>query len=535
MKRVVHNMKKKNLFLILFSCIIMMMCIKSYNAATLPTDIYNDSFVMYAECNYIHNYNNNNYTVNLRYANIKYVVGGSTNIASVNSFAQSNAGIEGTGTTTTLEDSEFKMSNFLTNNDINNNGTCPSKLFLHYEGDNIYYDFNSAGADNEIEELNLYATGNYPNNVFKYDGGYWHNETHDFLIYIDSNKVFHSTNFTSPSTEDEVIYLLRTGNYLSRYFVYKNDCSSSQNSAEIDAAFEQSKAPFDAATELVNGGQYIKKTYNGGSANQVWEVVSINGISQEKTLARISEFERVFGAIGFSPSTPNSNVVASITSNLQNVISNWKTTVENILANACDTNIEELQEKIRKQTNSLNSSLTYTISVLPKLFESYSNLIKYAHDNHWLTDYEYAAKSNAASVYQNSLQEAKENMVSENQTFYLGIASQYGGVTSTYNTELDGCGLLGDELIDILDTILWYIRIAGVVLAIILSLIDYIKAATGFDDKAMASTNKRFITRFILVAVLFLIPALLSFMLKALNISTTSGSIDCLTNLQNEI
>lgn len=91
-----------------------------------------------------------------------------------------------------------------------------------------------------------------------------------------------------------------------------------------------------------------------------------------------------------------------------------------------------------------------------------------------------------------------------------------------------GCNLLSPELVEFLKTILWYIRIAGVVLAIILSLVDYIKASIGSDEKSMASANKKFVTRILLVAVLFLIPALLEFLLETLNISTTAGSLECL-------
>lgn len=91
-----------------------------------------------------------------------------------------------------------------------------------------------------------------------------------------------------------------------------------------------------------------------------------------------------------------------------------------------------------------------------------------------------------------------------------------------------GCGIISPEMKKFLNTVLWYIRIAGVVLTIILSLLDYIKAATGSDDKSMAAANKKFVTRVVLVAVLFLIPVLLDFLLSTLNISTTAGSISCL-------
>ncbi len=95
-------------------------------------------------------------------------------------------------------------------------------------------------------------------------------------------------------------------------------------------------------------------------------------------------------------------------------------------------------------------------------------------------------------------------------------------------TSTGGCGIISSDMKTFLNTILWYIRIAGVVLAIILSMVDYIKAASSFDDKSMSAANKKMLTRVILVAVLFLVPALLEFVLGLLNISTTAGSLACL-------
>lgn len=118
----------------------------------------------------------------------------------------------------------------------------------------------------------------------------------------------------------------------------------------------------------------------------------------------------------------------------------------------------------------------------------------------------------------------KYKLITENiKTTVLDNANiNLGGLSSS------GCGVISAELKKFLNTVLWYIRIAGVVLTIILSLLDYIKAATGSDDKSMAAANKKFLTRVILVAILFLIPALLDFLLSTLNISTTAGSISCL-------
>lgn len=88
------------------------------------------------------------------------------------------------------------------------------------------------------------------------------------------------------------------------------------------------------------------------------------------------------------------------------------------------------------------------------------------------------------------------------------------------------CGVISTELKEFLQTIIDYIRIAGIALAVILGIIDYIKVIFGSDEKSMANANKRFSTRLIAVALLFLIPAILTFVLGLFNIlgSGTAGT-----------
>lgn len=93
----------------------------------------------------------------------------------------------------------------------------------------------------------------------------------------------------------------------------------------------------------------------------------------------------------------------------------------------------------------------------------------------------------------------------------------------------DGCSIIGGDFKEFLNTILFYIKIIAIVLAVILSLLDYIKAASGSDDKPMTKANNNFITRLILVIVLFLLPVILTFLLNVLHINNVTGdSIQCL-------
>ena len=88
----------------------------------------------------------------------------------------------------------------------------------------------------------------------------------------------------------------------------------------------------------------------------------------------------------------------------------------------------------------------------------------------------------------------------------------------------EGCSIVdGGELKELLQTILDYIRIAGIALAEILQIADYVKAIFGSNDDSMAKANKRFVTRLIAIGLLFLVPSLLNFVLSLFEISGSSA------------
>ncbi len=88
----------------------------------------------------------------------------------------------------------------------------------------------------------------------------------------------------------------------------------------------------------------------------------------------------------------------------------------------------------------------------------------------------------------------------------------------------EGCEIVdGGELKELLQTILDYIRIAGIALAVILQIADYVKAIFGSNDDSMAKANKRFVTRLIAIGLLFLVPSLLNFVLSLFEISGSSA------------
>lgn len=105
------------------------------------------------------------------------------------------------------------------------------------------------------------------------------------------------------------------------------------------------------------------------------------------------------------------------------------------------------------------------------------------------------------------------------------LASQKFGIKA-YDSN-NPCGVVSTDLKEFLQTIIDYIRIAGIALAVILGILDYIKVIFGSDEKSMAKANKNFSTRLIAVALLFLIPAVLTFVLGLFNILGTGSAGTC--------
>ena len=78
----------------------------------------------------------------------------------------------------------------------------------------------------------------------------------------------------------------------------------------------------------------------------------------------------------------------------------------------------------------------------------------------------------------------------------------------------DGCGIITDELAEKLNLVLDIIKIAGPLLALGLGTIDFVKVIVNGDaDKEMKTAFKRFLTRLIAAALLFIIPIIIAFLL----------------------
>lgn len=82
------------------------------------------------------------------------------------------------------------------------------------------------------------------------------------------------------------------------------------------------------------------------------------------------------------------------------------------------------------------------------------------------------------------------------------------------NDTKEGCSMIHPDVIKILKNIFRLIQIAGPILAIVLGMADFVGAVLSGEADAMKKASKKFITRLIAAALLFLIPVLLEFLLQ---------------------
>ena len=89
-------------------------------------------------------------------------------------------------------------------------------------------------------------------------------------------------------------------------------------------------------------------------------------------------------------------------------------------------------------------------------------------------------------------------------------------ILGTYEYK-EGCSVLGNETMEVLQTILNYLRIAAVALLLVLGSLDFAGAVMSDKDDAMKSAGKKFKNRLIACVVVFLIPALVNIALFVVN------------------
>ena len=98
-------------------------------------------------------------------------------------------------------------------------------------------------------------------------------------------------------------------------------------------------------------------------------------------------------------------------------------------------------------------------------------------------------------------------------------------VTDSYNKNQNCNGLLGDpndenSVAWLLQTILNYLRVLGPILVVVLSSVDFAKVIVNGDDEKFSKAKKTLFRRLIIVALLFLVPTIVSVLLNLFGITS---------------
>ena len=101
---------------------------------------------------------------------------------------------------------------------------------------------------------------------------------------------------------------------------------------------------------------------------------------------------------------------------------------------------------------------------------------------------------------------------------------------STSNVDNDKCqGILTDEMINILNRAIKYIRIIAPILLVIFGFVDFGKAVLSDDKDELKKATSKFTKRAIIVVVIFFVPLIVGFLIDAFN-SVSDKSITDLIN-----
>ena len=124
--------------------------------------------------------------------------------------------------------------------------------------------------------------------------------------------------------------------------------------------------------------------------------------------------------------------------------------------------------------------------------------------------YEKVEDETWAGAYDDDLESYKDQIKA------WGDRSSYD---NQYNDVGDPCKTISNNpwLIQLLSWLFWFIAIAGLVIFLVMSIMDFIKAVTGSDDANLKKAFKNLAIRAVVVVILFLLPALLNLIINFLN------------------
>lgn len=117
-----------------------------------------------------------------------------------------------------------------------------------------------------------------------------------------------------------------------------------------------------------------------------------------------------------------------------------------------------------------------------------------------------------------------------NEIMIAKRTTNIGSLNDDYNQDQTCTGsnsLLGDpndenSVAWLLDKILTYTTIVGMILVVVLSSVDFLKVITKSDDEAMAKAAKKLALRLLFAALLFFVPTLTNAMLDIFGLTSES-------------
>ena len=122
----------------------------------------------------------------------------------------------------------------------------------------------------------------------------------------------------------------------------------------------------------------------------------------------------------------------------------------------------------------------------------------------------------------------KNNNNNNNNNSGSGAGGSNSNIKVDLNLGENGCqSVLTSELIEWLQWVLDVVRIGALILTVILGIVDYVNATFSSKDDSIAKANKNFTTRLMALALLFLVPTLIEFVLSLFSISTTGDDPRC--------
>ena len=158
-----------------------------------------------------------------------------------------------------------------------------------------------------------------------------------------------------------------------------------------------------------------------------------------------------------------------------------------------------------------------------------NNTTKYSiADSQGLQQYQNEHSSNSLTLY-------KFKNVGDSTSLSKDELNDYLSGLSNFDIELDDAdadkcqGILTDEMIDILNRALKYIRIAAPILLVIFGCIDFGKAVLSDDKDELKKATSKFTKRAIIVVAIFFVPLIVGFLIDAFN-SVSDKSITDLIN-----